>query len=166
MKISKLMNKKKFNLTAIIAIIAGINIINHPVQAQMFDNLSISPNFPANQGVLTGISGGNKKASELVNNIDTQTGLCVGFVDEKPSHTLVLKKDFNYLSLLVDSPGDTTLIIKSDQWGTWCNDNYKNRRQNPGVAGDWKAGTYKIWLGSSQEKSSHLYKITISETQE
>jgi hypothetical protein len=86
----------------------------------------------------------------------------VGFVDEQPDHTIELTAFFNYLSLVVESPQDTTIVI-SGPGGTWCNDDFQGK--NPGIAGQWLAGTYRVWVGSYDKNKYHPYVIKISEVQ-
>ena len=108
---------------------------------------------------IRGISGGSVPASDVAGRKQTPTGPCVGFMDEAPDHTLVLTSFFNYLSLVVESPQDTTLVI-SGPGGTWCNDDFQGK--NPGIAGQWQAGTYKVWVGSYDTNNYNPYLIKIS----
>ena len=98
-------------------------------------------------------------ASRVAGRQDTPTGPCVGFMDEAPDHTLVLTSFFNYLSLVVESPQDTTLVI-SGPGGTWCNDDFQGK--NPGIAGQWQAGTYRVWVGSYDTNNYNPYLIRLS----
>jgi len=67
---------------------------------------------------------------------------------------------FNYLAIEVQSPEDTTIVIKGPG-GSWCNDEYQGK--NPGLAGQWQPGTYGIWVGSYDKSKFHPYIIKISE---
>jgi hypothetical protein len=62
----------------------------------------------------------------------------------------------------VESPQDTTILI-SGPGGTWCNDDFEGK--NPGIAGQWLAGTYKVWVGSYDKNNYHPYIIRISANQ-
>jgi hypothetical protein len=73
---------------------------------------------------IRGISGGSVAANSVAGRKETPTGPCVGFVDEPPDHTINLTSFFNYLSLVVESPQDTTLVI-SGPGGSWCNDDFR-----------------------------------------
>ena len=155
-------------LPVAIAIVAGGLFVNSPVQAQpvqstllsIFENVTISPRFAPDPMTIRGISGGSTSSQQIAGRADTMTGPCLGYTDAKPDHTLVLKEFFNYLSLQVESPEDTTLIIKGPG-GTWCNDDYKGK--NPGIAGQWLAGTYQVWVGSYKPNSYHPYQIKLTE---
>jgi hypothetical protein len=135
-----------------------------PAQGQtIFENVTLAPKFSPDPMVIRGISGGSVAANGVASRQETPTGPCVGFVDEPPDHTINLTTFFNYLSLQVESPDDTTLII-SGSGGTWCNDDFQGK--NPGVAGQWLAGTYRVWIGSYKKNNYHPYVIRISEVQQ
>lgn len=126
----------------------------------IFENVTLSPNFAPDPTTVRGISGGARAASDLAGRAETATGACNGFVDQQPDHTMVLTQYFDYLSLQVQSPDDTTLIIKGPG-GTWCNDDYTGK--DPGIAGKWLSGTYQIWVGSYAPDKYSPYVIRITE---
>lgn len=148
--------------------IASVPLINALVQAQpaqaqtIFENVTISPKFSPDPMIIRGISGGSVPANSVAGRKDTPTGPCVGFVDDQPDHTIELTSFFNYLSLIVESPQDTTIVI-TGPGGTWCNDDFQGK--NPGVAGEWLPGTYRVYVGSYDKNSYHPYIIRMSETQ-
>jgi hypothetical protein len=127
---------------------------------QIFEDITLSPNFSPDPTTIRGISGGPLAASDVTGRTETATGPCSGFIDEQPDHTMVLTQFFNYLSLQVQSPEDTTLVIRGPG-GSWCNDDYESR--NPGIAGQWLSGTYEIWVGSYEQDSYSPYVIRITE---
>ncbi len=134
-----------------------------PAQSQtIFENVTLRPKFSPDPMTIRGISGGSVAANSVGGRKETPTGPCVGFVDEPPDHTIKLTSFFNYLSLVVESPQDTTLVI-SGPGGTWCNDDFQGK--NPGIAGQWKPGTYRVWVGSYDKNNYHPYIIRISEVQ-
>ena len=128
----------------------------------IFENVRIGPKFSPEPMIIRGISGGSVAARSVAGRAETPTGPCVGFVDEPPDHTIVLTAFFNYLSLQVQSPEDTTIVI-SGPGGSWCNDDAQGK--NPGIAGQWLAGTYRVWVGSYDKDSYHPYVIRLSEVQ-
>jgi hypothetical protein len=145
-----------------IMILAGF-LIGSPVQAQqlsIFENLTLSPGFSPDPVTIHGISGGPQAASEISNRADTATGLCVGYVDEQPDHTIELTQFFGYLSIQVESPQDTTLVVRGPG-GSWCNDDYTS--SNPGLAGQWLSGTYQVWVGSYDPNSYQPYVIRVTQ---
>lgn len=136
---------------------------SQPAQAQkIFENVTISPKFSPDPMIIRGISGGSVPASQVAERAETPTGPCVGFVDEPPDHTIVLTAFFDYLSLIVESPQDTTIVI-SGPGGTWCNDDFQGK--NPGIAGQWLPGTYRVWVGSYDKNNYNPYIIRMTEVQ-
>lgn len=128
----------------------------------IFENPTISPGFAPDPLKVKGIGGGGIPANEIAGTPGTSNGLCVGFVDEEPDHTLTLNDFFDYLSLRVRSDGDTTLVIKGPG-GVWCNDDYDASDKNAGIAGQWKKGTYQIWVGSYRKDKYPAYVIELSQ---
>jgi hypothetical protein len=159
----------KFRLPAAVALTLAGFLIQTTAQAQqapapllsIFENVTLSPDFAPNPTTVRGISGGPLAASNIAERSDTATGPCAGFVDEQPDHTMQLTDFFDYLQLQVQSPQDTTLVVRGPG-GSWCNDDYEGK--NPGIAGQWLSGTYEIWIGSYEENSYHPYIIRITET--
>ncbi|NEQ26000.1 MAG: hypothetical protein F6K28_44510 [Microcoleus sp. SIO2G3] len=129
-------------------------------QFSIFENITLSPDFTPDPTTVRGISGGARPAAEIAGRADTATGPCVGFVDDQPDHTMQLTQFFNYLSLQVQSPEDTTLVIRGPG-GSWCNDDYQSA--NPGIAGQWLSGTYQIWIGSYERDRYMPYVIRITD---
>lgn len=134
---------------------------SQPAQPQpIFDNVTIRPKFSPDPLTIRGISGGPVSVRQIAGRAETPTGPCVGLADDQPDHTIVLTAFFNYLSLEVESPEDTTILIKGPG-GSWCNDDLDGK--NPGIAGQWLAGTYRIWVGSYKKEKYHPYTIRISQ---
>lgn len=150
-------------LSAITTTAVGLGMYN-PVQAQpapsIFENVSIGANFSPNPLTVRGISGGSVPGKEVAGRSETANGLCVGFVDQQPDHTIVLKDFFKRLSLQVQSPEDTNIIVRGPG-GTWCNDDSQGK--NPGISGEWLAGTYSVWVGSFDQTKAHPYILRITE---
>lgn len=138
-------------------------MLSEPAIAQQTSpvaNVTLSPKFSPNPVELRGIGGGSVAVKAVAGQSETQTGMCNGFVDTEPDHTVVLKTFFSYLSLKVQSPQDTTLVIKGPG-GIWCNDDHEGK--NPGIAGEWLAGTYQIWIGSYDKTNYVPYILKITE---
>ncbi len=154
---SKIRSKSRWASVLGTSLIASV-LFHTPVLAQkVYENVKINPNSPAQ--TMRGISGGSVSASQVAGANQTSTGPCVGFVDTKPNHTMVLTADSPNLSIIADSPEDTTMVVKGPG-GVWCNDDYQGK--NPGIAGAWLAGTYKIWIGSYQKSQYYPYTIHIT----
>ncbi|NET33803.1 MAG: hypothetical protein F6K19_17570 [Cyanothece sp. SIO1E1] len=132
-----------------------------PVPIPIFENITLSPGFAPDPITIRGVSGGSAPVATLVNTFATPTGMCEGFIGQEPDHTLVLTDFFNFLSLEIQSPKDTTMIIQGPG-GTWCNDDYGGK--DPRIAGSWLSGTYDIWVGSYHNGEFYPYKIKITGT--
>ncbi len=161
----QVLNRGVALLSMIASTAVGLATYN-PAQAQpasppIFENVTIGRNFSPNPLTVRGISGGSVPGKNVAGRAETANGPCVGFVDEQPDHTVVLKDFFNYLSLQVQSPEDTTMIV-SGPGGSWCNDDSEGK--NPGIAGQWLAGTYNVWVGSFDQTKSHPYILRITES--
>jgi hypothetical protein len=137
----------------------GFNqVANAQPASQIFGDVTIQHPFSPDPLTVRGMSGGSIPGSQIAGTETTPTGPCKGFMDEAPDHTLKLLSKFEYLKLVVNSPADTTMIIKGPG-GTWCNDDFDDK--NPGVVGEWLRGTYQIWIGSYKENDSLPYTLKI-----
>lgn len=157
--------RRKLLLVLAVAVFT-IGLLSHSwVQAQdknstpIFEDITLTPQFSPDPMTVRGLSGGPLLAKEQTGREETVTGPCLGFVDEKPDHRLVLTSFFDYLSLQVKSNEDTTLIVRGPG-GSWCNDDYEGK--NPGLVGQWLSGTYEIWVGSYQRHRYAPYIIRLS----
>ncbi|GAC1467618.1 MAG: hypothetical protein NVS2B14_12910 [Chamaesiphon sp.] len=126
----------------------------------IFQNVTIKHNFSPNPTTIRGISGGSVPGAKIAGQAQTTTGPCMGYMNEKPDHTVVLTSFFKNLSIIVESSEDTTMVIEGPG-GIWCNDDYQGK--NPGFVGQWLAGSYKIWVGSYKENKYSPYIIQITE---
>ena len=130
--------------------------------SQIFEDVVLTPGRITNPTTLRGISGGPLTASSVAGRTDTVTGICTGFVDQNPDHQIELTEFFDYLSLQVESPEDTVLVVRGPG-GSWCNDDVLGF--NPGLAGEWFSGVYDVWVGSYNEQTYHPYIIRLSDSQ-
>lgn len=154
-------------LVAIAQILSGQTvstpIFHQPALAQAppnLDNITIGPRFSPNPLEVRGQAGGTSPARDLVGLSETPTGPCAGFASTSPNHTLVLTSFFSSLSLQVQASEDTALAIKGPG-GVWCNDDYQGH--NPGVAGQWLPGTYRIWVTAHDRNRRPGYVLRIAE---
>lgn len=127
---------------------------------QLFQNVTLSPNFSPDPQIFKGIGGGSLPMKSISGTDATPTGGCMGFIDKAPDRQFVLESFFNYLKIEVNSLEDTTLLIEGPG-GVWCNDDYQGK--NPGVAGQWLEGTYRIWVGSYKQGEYHPYTIVFTQ---
>ncbi|MBD2202559.1 hypothetical protein H6G33_12495 [Calothrix sp. FACHB-1219] len=127
----------------------------------IFGDVTIGKNFSPDPFTVRGMSGGSIPGNQVSKRPATPTGPCTGFVDEAPDHKLELTSKFDYLKVQVQSPEDTTIIVKGPG-GIWCNDELSDG-QNPGIAGEWLPGTYQIWVGSYVQDKYLPYTLQITE---
>ncbi|GGA53800.1 hypothetical protein [Okeania sp. KiyG1] len=166
------MNKNKRRKTTLFLVVlfslAGIQKIS-PVLSQdlqltpIFEDVNLYPKSPQNRMIIRGLSGGPVSAKETTGRNDTVTGPCVGFIDRKPDHRLILNGFFQSLKLEVKSSEDTTLVIRGPG-GSWCNDDFEGK--NPGIMGQWFSGTYEVWVGSYQRNKYYPYVIKITKEED
>lgn len=137
-----------------------------PVLAQTanFGSVSLSPGFKPLDGVVKGYTGGSYSLSTIANR-DHDNKPCIGFGDPTPDHILVLKKNFSGLKVQVDSGGyDTTLLIQGPNKNTiTCGDDTGNNKDASVEASNWKAGTYRIWVGTFDDGLKRDYTLSVHE---
>lgn len=144
-----------------ISLTTGILLTVNSVAAQeIFEDVTLTPSPSPNTVRVRGISGGKISARQVTGKAATDTGPCVGFIDQEPDHTMTLTAFFNFLNVEVQSGKDTTLVIQGPG-GSWCNDDATGK--NPGIAGQWLEGEYSIWVGSYEQNEYHPYVIFISQ---
>lgn len=163
------MTKKLLNITvrlSLMIVTFGIIIIidglaNAEETPPIFGDITINPKFAPDPLTVRGMGGGLVPAGKVNGGAKTPTGPCRGFVDEAADHSLKLTGKFDYLKIQVESPADTTMMIKGPG-GIWCNDDFHGK--NPGIVGEWLRGIYKIWVGS-YEKGKYLpYTLKITKS--
>ncbi|MBD6620111.1 hypothetical protein FNW02_31035 [Komarekiella sp. 'clone 1'] len=125
----------------------------------IFGDVTIDRQFSPDPMTVRGMSGGLVSGNQVAGKDETATGPCNGFVDETPDHTLALTSKFDYLRLQIQSPEDTTMIVKGPG-GTWCNDDFDGK--NSGIIGEWLPGSYQIWVGSYNQGKYLPYTLQIT----
>jgi len=126
----------------------------------LFQDLTLTAAFTPDPQYLRGIAGGAEAAANTAGIDRTPTGRCIGMINTLPNHRIYLQDFFASLRLRVLSEGDTTIVIRGPG-GTWCNDDYDGK--NAGIAGQWLAGTYEIWVGSYAAETFSPYELEFSE---
>ncbi|NJK35316.1 MAG: hypothetical protein HC919_10355 [Oscillatoriales cyanobacterium SM2_2_1] len=127
---------------------------------ELFQDLTVAPNFAPNPQILKGISGGAEETQTLSGRPNTETGPCIGFVDRPPDHRLTLSQPLPLMTLQIQSSGDTILLVRGPG-GVWCNDDLRDR--NPVISGEWLSGTYEIWVGSYEKNAAFPYILKVIE---
>ena len=157
-------NRKSYICTSVclfllIEVILNFLSVNFASAQNIVKNITIDQRVARTPLLVDGVSGGSLAALEVARTEQTSTGYCDGFVNRQPNHTLTLKKFFNFLKIEVDSPTDTTIVVRGPG-GIWCNDDANHT--NPVIEGQWQPGIYKIWIGSYQENVTNNYRLKIS----
>ncbi len=146
-------------LSIAIAIPAFISCSKAIAQPDNFKTLTLDNKTTS--GMMMGSTGGTTSLPAIIGNRDRQNQKCIGFGDPTPDHTLVLKQPFSSLSLRVDSGGgDTTLLISGPD-GVRCADSGESDKDAQLQQGDWKPGTYQIWVGTVVPRTSRDYRLTV-----
>lgn len=151
--------KLSFVFTSLITA-SGINTVVRAQETPPFGDITIERTLSKDPLTVRGMSGGTIPAKQIAERADTPTGACTGYMDREPDHTLRLKNKFDYMKLVIESPEDTTLIIKGPG-GTWCNDEFEGK--NPGIVGEWLKGNYQVWIGSYKKEQYLPYTLKITE---
>lgn len=149
-------------MIAALVIASAINATCHAEETPpaIFGDVTIGQKFTPNPYTVRGMSGGSVPAREVAGKRETPTGTCTGYFDEEPDHTIELTSKFDYLKLEVESPEDTTLIVRGPG-GSWCNDDFDGK--NPGMIGEWLPGIYDVWIGSYKKDRYFPYSLRITE---
>ncbi len=162
---SKVINRG-IRLSFVVATLFIASVVSAVAHAQdetpppIFGDVTIGLKFSPAFLRVRGMSGGSMSGKNIAGRAETSTGPCAGFVDDKPDHTLHLTSKFDYLKLQIDSPQDTTIIVKGPG-GTWCNDDFDGK--NPGIVGEWLPGKYQLWVGSYKKDKYFPYSLQITE---
>lgn len=130
-----------------------------------FGTLNLAPGFRAPEGTVTGYTGGTYSLSAIANR-DRNKKACIGFADTNPDHIMVLGKNFSRLRLQVNSGGsDTTLLVQGPNNSTiLCGDDSGTNNKDASIDfKDWKAGTYRVWVGTFTAGTKRNYTLTVRE---
>jgi hypothetical protein len=126
--------------------------------AAQANTVSLNPGFGSME--LRGTAGGGTAMRDIAGRSNTSTGDCIGFADSQPDHILRLNAGFKDLTVLAQSGGDTTLVVKGPG-GTWCNDDFQGK--NAGLDGQWQPGEYRVWVGTQGRNQSIGYTLRVTQ---
>ena len=151
----------QFRSSLVLSVIAALTAAPVMASSANFATLSLAPGFESTKGTVEGYTGGSYSLS-AISNRDRDKNACIGFADPKPDHLMILEKDFSGLNIRVNSGGkDTTLLIQGPDETIRCGDD-TGRRKDASIDGtNWKAGTYKIWVGTfnSGDKGNYTLRV-------
>lgn len=140
-----------------LALVAGLS----PALAQSpgFERVTLSA---SSAGVsLSGRTVGSYALSNIVAT-DVAGNICTGFADTTPDHVLTLESDISSLTLTVESGQDTTLLVQGPDDNTVrCGQDISRGNLDAQIsATNWKAGTYRIWVGAFNQAERFSYTLT------
>jgi hypothetical protein len=145
------------------AIVVGLLLAYSPIAVAQDSNFGSFGLNPKTRGaVVEGTTGGSTSLSAITANLDRNDNQCFGFGDPKPDHILSLDKPIDRLKFLINSRGkDTTLVIQAPDESFICADDFGNGKDAGIEATTWKAGKYKIWVGSVTPGKRYTYQLTV-----
>ena len=152
---------KKFSMMLTLAALlcAGCPILiasNGNYGGSNFGTVALSAGFLPDPHVATGRSGGGHAAESII------ASGCRGYITTQPDHFFVAQTGFNFLRIMVNAPGDTTLIVQAPNGQVLCDDD-SGSGLNPMVQGSFGAGTYYVWVGSYAQGQMHDYRLGFTE---
>lgn len=158
-----LLNLVLGKLPPILALIMTLGAIPGIAEPSNFGILTLSQGFSPSQGVASGIAGGTFSLSSLAQK-DTNNNKCLGFASPTADHLLVLQQDFAQLTIQINSRGhDTTLLVMGPENQVFCGDDTGSSKDARVSHPNWKAGTYRIWVGSIDEGAKLKYSLSVGE---
>jgi hypothetical protein len=158
-----LLNLVLGKLPPILALIMTLGAIAAIAEPSNFGILTLSHGFSPSVGVGSGIAGGAFSLSSLAQK-DTNNNKCLGFASPTPDHLLVLQQDFAQLTIQINSRGrDTTLLVMGPDNQVFCGDDTGSSKDARVSHPNWKAGTYRIWVGSIDEDAKLKYSLSVGE---
>ncbi|MBU7584091.1 MAG: hypothetical protein KAF91_14465 [Nostoc sp. TH1S01] len=148
----------------VLAILTAITATPAIAETPNFGKFSLLPGFEPAQSKYSGYTGGSFSLS-AISNRDRDKKACIGFADPKPDYTMVLEKDFDQLTILVNTGNtDTTLLIKGPDNDTIrCGDDTGRSKDASISDRNWKKGIYQIWVGTFNSDDKHKYTLTVQQ---
>jgi hypothetical protein len=133
-------------------------------QENHFNNFNLAIGFNQTAGIVMGYTGGSYSLASIANK-DRHGNPCMGYGDPEPDHTMILENDFSHLTLKVNSGDqDTTLVVQGpDNRNIICAFGQEEFRDAILRDANWKAGTYKIWVGSMKPNQRSNYLLSVEQ---
>ncbi|MCU0542168.1 MAG: hypothetical protein MUE44_08235 [Oscillatoriaceae cyanobacterium Prado104] len=153
------------HLQGSILTVAAIAAVALPVLAENanFGTLTLSQGFKSPTAVLRGATGGSYSLSAIAN-ADKRKNKCLGFATPTPDHIVVLQQDFSQLTLQVNTGGkDTTLLVQGPDNTVRCGDDTGQNKDASIADAGWKAGSYRIWVGTIEPGVKSNYTLSVRE---
>lgn len=140
-----------------------VSVVPAAAQTANAEPITLSAYPPATASV-SGRIVGSYSLSNIASS-DRFGNLCAGFADTNPDHILTLESDFPSLTITVDSGEDTTLLIQGpDDNSIYCGQDISRSNLDAQIVGDnWRAGTYRIWVGAHNQGQRFDYSLTVED---
>lgn len=147
---------------AVLGLVATFATVPSFAQTANFESLSLSPGFA--RASTRGYTQGAFSLSNIALR-DRNGNLCLGYADSAPDHIMELQQDFAQLSIVINSGGnDTTLVIQGPNDGTVrCGDDTGRNKDASIEDTNWRAGTYRVWVGAFEPGTRYNYTLTVEE---
>jgi hypothetical protein len=150
---------KRLKWGSLLGLVAMLGAMPVLAQSANFGTLTLDAGKTA--GTLSGTTGGSTSLPAIVSSSDRNNNKCLGFADPNPDHLLILKQDVASLKLRVKSDGaDTTLVVQGTD-SIRCGDDTGANKDASITDTNWKAGTYKIWVGSATPGVRKDYSLSV-----
>jgi hypothetical protein len=137
-----------------------------PVTAQTanFGTITLASSNSQDAVSVSGYTGGSYSLS-AIRNRDRNNNSCIGFADPKPDYILVLKQDIPKLKMQINSGGsDTTMLIQGpDDSIIRCGDDTGRNKDASIDDKNWRAGTYKLWVGTFNANIKGNYTLSLEQ---
>jgi hypothetical protein len=143
-----------------------LTLITIPALAQTanFGTITLAPNNGKDTVSASGYTGGSYSLSAIKNR-DRNNNSCIGFADPNPDYILVLKQNIAKLKIQVNSGGsDTTILVQSIKDNVIrCGDDTGRNKDASIDDQNWKAGTYKLWVGTFNPNVKSNYTLSLEQ---
>jgi len=121
-----------------------------------FGQVRLRTGFRPDPKVVEGRSGGSHPASEL----SARAAQCRGYVSRNPDYVVRVQGNIAFLRIFVESARDTTLVVEGPRGEITCNDDTYGT--NPSIEDRFRAGVYKIWVGSYTLGDQAPYELVLT----
>ena len=110
-------------------------------------DVDVFPGFTPDPTYATGAIGGGRNATEETGVTNSETGKCIGFIDNTPDHYVNISQPMDYLAIGVNSTVDTSIIIIEPDGNPLCHSG-----ADPFIEGSFpKTGAYSVYIGNLSE---------------
>jgi hypothetical protein len=162
--VHKISVQNRFKSGILAGLLTAIAMAPATAQTANFGTITLAPSDGKESVSVSGYTGGSYSLSAIKNR-DRNNNSCIGFADPKPDYILVLKKDVPKLKIQVNSGGsDTTMLVQGPNDGMIrCGDDTGRNKDASVEDQNWKAGTYKLWVGTFNSNVKGNYTLLLEQ---